>query len=369
MLLAGFLLPYHLGVYQALAVMGLVDASTPMAGSSAGSLVVASIKAGLSLQQQMDSFLEAAADCRQGGVAGRLRAVLKAQLQRSLPHDAHTRCSDGSCWLSITQVLPRPANKLYGAFPTRQALIKALLTSCHLPRLSDGSIFTSFKSIHKRCFDGGFSNLVPVPPAPPPAFCSTGAPAAAVGGLTASIAAAGSAEAEIEAMPALLTAAGVGQLQPTAPAAALARVDSTKGISTQLQTGRNNSSSSRDSSSSQHHLRMASSSRHATRNKARSGNGHHSGVGLSSSSSSTAGDGHGVCAGARLVPADGMELPVELRMARRDMSEQQQQQQVKIAGVRREQQQQQQQEATAMAVAEAGAEEAAGVAVAARQST
>jgi hypothetical protein len=44
--------------------------------------VVASIKSGLSLQQQMNSFLEAAADCRQGGVAGRLRAVLKAQLQR-----------------------------------------------------------------------------------------------------------------------------------------------------------------------------------------------------------------------------------------------------------------------------------------------
>eukprot|EP00882_Tetradesmus_deserticola_P023259 GHRQ01025307.1.p1 GENE.GHRQ01025307.1~~GHRQ01025307.1.p1 ORF type:complete len:185 (+),score=68.33 GHRQ01025307.1:400-954(+) len=130
----GFLLPYHLGVYQALAVMGLVDASTPMAGSSAGSLVVASIKSGLSLQQQMDSFLAAAADCRHGGVAGRLRAVLKVQLQRSLPEDAHTRCSDGSCWLSITQVLPRPANKLYGAFYTRQALIKALLTSCHLPR-------------------------------------------------------------------------------------------------------------------------------------------------------------------------------------------------------------------------------------------
>lgn len=35
----GFLLPYHLGVYQGLAIMGIADPSMPMAGSSAGSLV------------------------------------------------------------------------------------------------------------------------------------------------------------------------------------------------------------------------------------------------------------------------------------------------------------------------------------------
>jgi len=37
----GFLLPYHLGVYQSLAAMGLVSTTTPMAGASAGSLVSA----------------------------------------------------------------------------------------------------------------------------------------------------------------------------------------------------------------------------------------------------------------------------------------------------------------------------------------
>eukprot|EP00879_Flechtneria_rotunda_P017169 GHRR01017981.1.p1 GENE.GHRR01017981.1~~GHRR01017981.1.p1 ORF type:complete len:180 (+),score=51.69 GHRR01017981.1:264-803(+) len=130
----GFLLPYHLGVYQALAIMGIANASTPMAGASAGSLVVASIKAGLTLQQQMGSFLEAAHNCRQRGVMGRLRAVLKAQLQKHLPPTAHVHCSDGTCWVSVTQVMPRPCNKLYGAFSSRRLLIKALLASCHLPR-------------------------------------------------------------------------------------------------------------------------------------------------------------------------------------------------------------------------------------------
>lgn len=53
---------------------------------------------------------------------------------RSMPEDAAARCSDGSCWISVTQVFPRPANKLYGAFDSRAQLIKALLASCHLPR-------------------------------------------------------------------------------------------------------------------------------------------------------------------------------------------------------------------------------------------
>lgn len=35
----GFLLPYHLGVYHSLAKMQIVSEATPMAGSSAGSLV------------------------------------------------------------------------------------------------------------------------------------------------------------------------------------------------------------------------------------------------------------------------------------------------------------------------------------------
>jgi len=53
---------------------------------------------------------------------------------RSMPEDAAERCSDGTCWVSVTQVFPRPANKLYGGFSSRQQLIKALLASCHLPR-------------------------------------------------------------------------------------------------------------------------------------------------------------------------------------------------------------------------------------------
>lgn len=44
--------------------------------------VVGSIKAGLTVQQQFESFLEAGHDCRNHGVNGRLRRVLKAQLQK-----------------------------------------------------------------------------------------------------------------------------------------------------------------------------------------------------------------------------------------------------------------------------------------------
>jgi hypothetical protein len=82
-------------------------------------------------------------------------------------------------------------------------------------------------------------------------------------------------------------APGASQLQPTAPAAALARIDSTKSISTQLQTARSSSSSR---GSNQHHLRIAGSTGHAAHRKSHSsssssGRGCHSGTGRSSSSS------------------------------------------------------------------------------------
>eukprot|EP00878_Enallax_costatus_P021256 GHUV01022498.1.p1 GENE.GHUV01022498.1~~GHUV01022498.1.p1 ORF type:complete len:257 (+),score=34.26 GHUV01022498.1:168-938(+) len=140
----GFLLPYFLGVYQSLAAMGIAHAGTPMAGSSAGSLVVGSIKAGLTLQQQFESFLDAGHDCRSNGVNGRLRQVLKTQLRKCLPEDAALRCSDGTCWISITQVIPRPCNKLYGGFSDKQALIRALLASCHLPRYGHCHLYRVF---------------------------------------------------------------------------------------------------------------------------------------------------------------------------------------------------------------------------------
>lgn len=44
--------------------------------------VAASIKAGLTLQQQMQCFFDVGNDCRRNGVNGRLRRVLKSQLQK-----------------------------------------------------------------------------------------------------------------------------------------------------------------------------------------------------------------------------------------------------------------------------------------------
>jgi hypothetical protein len=78
--------------------------------------------------------------------------------------------------------------------------------------------------------------------------------------------------------------AAAGQLQPTAPAAALVRIDSTKGISTQLQTGRNNSNSSSSRvSGHQHHLRIAGTAGHAAHHKGRSSSSSRHSSGSSSS--------------------------------------------------------------------------------------
>jgi predicted acylesterase/phospholipase RssA len=43
----GLLLPYHLGAIEALNSAGLVTSSTPLAGSSAGAIAIASFAAGV----------------------------------------------------------------------------------------------------------------------------------------------------------------------------------------------------------------------------------------------------------------------------------------------------------------------------------
>lgn len=122
--------------------------------------------------------------------------------------------------------------------------------------MSDGGLFTSYKSIHKRCFDGGFSNLVPVPPAPPPAITAAAAAAVADGHAPThqppssmaaaddAVAAAADAGVTVATFARDNTAVLPSQL-PTAPAAAvLLRQNSTKAISTQLNTSKNSSSQS-----------------------------------------------------------------------------------------------------------------------------
>lgn len=151
-------------------------AETRIGGASAGSLAAACYHSGLSEKTVTDACLVLCDDCRRNGTRGRLRHVLKLFLEkcgpqcctprciatpgdpafdgarhpftwpliqflhrawqlvmrRLLPADIHERCS-GKAYVAVTTVFPRPRGLLVSEFSSRDDLIAALLTSCHIP--------------------------------------------------------------------------------------------------------------------------------------------------------------------------------------------------------------------------------------------
>ncbi|GAX82107.1 hypothetical protein CEUSTIGMA_g9535.t1 [Chlamydomonas eustigma] len=162
----GFLLPYYLGNIRALRRIGLVKAGgTHVGGSSAGSLAAAVIACGLSIKEVLPAVRAMMADCREKGVFRRLGPRLRSQLEAILPEDAHIRCT-GITHIAITKVKPYGGlhSKRVSQFDTREDLLDALVASCHLPFLSNGSLTTRFHG--RSVMDGGFTDFIPVPTEP-----------------------------------------------------------------------------------------------------------------------------------------------------------------------------------------------------------
>ena len=146
--------------------------------------------------------LALAADCRQGGTFGRLGHVLRDFLEENLPKDAH-ELARGKVHVAVT---PLAAAEVAAVAPTRQArvssekllsslaeqasllsknsnpfalsprallvsdfssredLIEALLSSCHIPFWMTGRPTPRFRG--GRAVDGGLLNFLPLPPPP-----------------------------------------------------------------------------------------------------------------------------------------------------------------------------------------------------------
>jgi hypothetical protein len=62
----------------------------------------------------------------------RLGPLLREFLQQYLPPDAHELCS-GNTHVAVTLLLPYWQTRMISQFDSREDLISALLTSCHIP--------------------------------------------------------------------------------------------------------------------------------------------------------------------------------------------------------------------------------------------
>jgi len=157
----GCLFPYFIGVASALRDANVLTNTTQLAGASAGSLVSACIKSGMSVDQITDLCLKMMHDLRTNGTRGRLGPVLESFLHTHLPHDAHQRCSN-KAHVAVTQAWPYVKAHLISEYTNREDLIGALMTSCHIPYWLDGKGLTTFRgSPH---LDGGLTNFIPLPP-------------------------------------------------------------------------------------------------------------------------------------------------------------------------------------------------------------
>ncbi|KIZ00064.1 hypothetical protein MNEG_7899 [Monoraphidium neglectum] len=157
----GFRYAYFLGVGEVLLDLGLVDPSTRVSGASSGSLGAVLLKCGFDARDVLLSTLNFAVDVRQHGIKGRLGPALRSYLQTHLPPCAGAS-NNGTTFLAVTQVWPSVRTMLHYSFGTKDELIDAMLASCHLPSISDGSITVRFKQ--RPHIDGGLLSVLTPPP-------------------------------------------------------------------------------------------------------------------------------------------------------------------------------------------------------------
>lgn len=155
---AGLLFPYHLGVAHFLIQNGYIKETTPLAGSSAGAIVCAVVASGASMEEALIATKILAEDCRKGGTAFRLGAVLRDILQKFLPDDVHIR-SNGRVRVAVTQLLWRPRGLLVDQFDSKEDLINAVFTSSFIPGYLAPKPATMFRN--RLCIDGGLTLFMP----------------------------------------------------------------------------------------------------------------------------------------------------------------------------------------------------------------
>jgi hypothetical protein len=137
----GLLLPYHTGVLEALHTAGHLQASTPIAGSSAGAIAVACHAAGLSSATVLDATIALAAECEaQGGAQGRLIPALRRQMRQLLGPDELERLTSrpGTVGIAYTEVWPRINRPvLQTTFTSLDDVMDAVCFSSTFPFFSD----------------------------------------------------------------------------------------------------------------------------------------------------------------------------------------------------------------------------------------
>lgn len=133
----GLLLPYHLGALASLAYHGHINESTPLAGSSAGAIAVASQASGVAPLTALEASIRVSGRTFNPLFvpSGRLLPSLRRELHQLLPPDAHEIVNDreGVVALAHRELFPQNKAVLQTNFETRKCLMDAVCDSSMFP--------------------------------------------------------------------------------------------------------------------------------------------------------------------------------------------------------------------------------------------
>lgn len=134
----GLLLPYHLGALASLSYHGYITDSTPLAGSSAGAIAVASHATGVPSLTALEASTRVSDKLLRSPLmipSGGLLPALRQELHHLLPNDAHQILNDrpGLVALAHREVFPRNRAVLQTQFPSRNSLLDAICDSSMFP--------------------------------------------------------------------------------------------------------------------------------------------------------------------------------------------------------------------------------------------
>ena len=153
-----WLLPYHLGVAQALSYYFGLDRPYYL-GASSGAIAAVACASGLLPRDVFEQTLDSAAryEGMRMGPFGRMSALVQHALDAMLPLDAHQRVA-GRFFASVT-TLPRLQNRLEPTAPltSRSELIDLVLASCYIPLYYERVPF--FRG--SPYLDGGATDVLP----------------------------------------------------------------------------------------------------------------------------------------------------------------------------------------------------------------
>lgn len=126
----GHLFPYYVGAAFALKDAGVLTPSSPLGGSSAGSVVAACLACDMEEKQVLLGLANLVDDVRNGMV---LQHALHKHLDAMLPDDAAERCKAHGLHIAYLRVTPWPKRMLVTEWANKADLIDVICGSCNWP--------------------------------------------------------------------------------------------------------------------------------------------------------------------------------------------------------------------------------------------